>query len=58
MPALVAGIQVFLPNFSRQAWMAGTTIPGMTLEKWFNMTDLPCGRLVKIVIHFLNKIQV
>jgi hypothetical protein len=40
MPALVAGIQVFLPSFSRQAWMAGTTIPGMTLEKWFNMTDL------------------
>jgi hypothetical protein len=38
MPALVAGIYVFLYDGSAtKAWMAGTS-PAMTAEKWFNMT--------------------
>ncbi len=43
MPALVAGIHVFLAAPQRvKAWMAGTS-PAMTLEKWFNMTGTHCG---------------
>ncbi len=37
MPALVAGIHVFLAGFQlKKAWMAGTS-PAMTRIKWFNM---------------------
>jgi hypothetical protein len=40
MPALVAGIHVFLARSSAsKAWMAGTS-PAMTPEKWFNMTGI------------------
>jgi hypothetical protein len=41
MPALVAGIQVFFAELqqARRGW-PGTTSPGMTLEQWFNMTNL------------------
>jgi hypothetical protein len=37
MPALVAGIHVFLAGFQQKAWMAGTS-PAMTPNEWFNMT--------------------
>jgi hypothetical protein len=38
MPALVAGIHVFLAGFAaKKTWMAGTS-PAMTLNKWINMT--------------------
>jgi hypothetical protein len=38
MPALVAGIHVFLACFQpKKAWTAGTS-PAMTPNKWFNMT--------------------
>jgi hypothetical protein len=40
MPALVAGIHIFLARSSAsKAWMAGTS-PAMTPEKWFNMTGI------------------
>jgi hypothetical protein len=41
MPALVAGIHVFLAAAQRsKAWMAGTS-PAMTAERWFNLTGIP-----------------
>jgi len=38
MPALVAGIHVFLAAAQRgKTWMAGTS-PAMTPNKWFNLS--------------------
>jgi len=54
MPALVAGIHVFLTEAQQaEAWMAGTS-PAMTPERWFHVTGIrskfaksvwgaPCG---------------
>ena len=39
MPALVAGIHVFLVGFpAKKTWMAGTS-PAMTPNKWLNVTE-------------------
>jgi hypothetical protein len=44
MPALVAGIHVFLAELQlRKTWMAGTS-PAMTRNKWFNMAGLHASK--------------
>jgi hypothetical protein len=46
MPALVAGIHVFLAGVQqKKTWMAGTS-PAMTPDKWFNMSGR-CSRWPK-----------
>ena len=46
MPALVAGIHVFLAGFQpKKTWMAGTS-PAMTPSKWFNMTGTRSGKAI------------
>jgi hypothetical protein len=41
MPALVAGIHVFLSCLrAKKTWMAGTS-PAMTLSIWFNVSEIP-----------------
>ncbi len=40
MPALVAGIHVFLSEIQEsKTWMAGTS-PAMTPDKWFDVTGI------------------
>jgi hypothetical protein len=44
VPALVAGIRVFLAAASAsKTWMAGTS-PAMTPEEWFHMAGTPTHR--------------
>ena len=43
MPALVAGIHVFIAApLANKTWMAGTS-PAMTPKKWFNTTGTRCN---------------
>ena len=48
MPALVAGIHVFLAIAQQaKAWMAGTS-PAMTPERWLNVTGIRFGNISSI----------
>src|SRR5260221_114865 len=49
MPALVAGIHVFLADFHLKAWMAGTS-PAMTPNRWFYVLRLTATTFSLVIL--------